>query len=269
MSIKQIEEQLESIGEDCHPFLQKIKDDKRKGVQNLILKWQRQQDKEKNLRNKFDEMNLYERQYRKQGFQLIAGIDEVGRGPLAGPVVAAAVILPENFFLAGIDDSKKLSEKKREEFEELIQKEAIAIGIAMIQPAEIDEINIYESTKKAMMAAISCLEPKPDFLLIDAMKLTTPYSSESIIKGDAKSVSIAAASIVAKVARDRLMKELSKSYPLFGFEQHMGYGTKEHIRAIQQYGITPHHRKSFAPIKDSISIEWKTGLDGKEGEKMA
>ncbi|HJV31965.1 MAG TPA: ribonuclease HII, partial [Bacillales bacterium] len=151
--------------------------------------------------------------------------------------------------------SKKLSEKKREEYERIIKKEALAIGISMIQPDEIDRINIYESTKKAMQSAISQLNPKPDFLLIDAMKLETPYSSESIIKGDAKSVSIAAASIVAKVARDKLMKEISEDYPVFGFDQNMGYGTKEHIQALRQYGISPYHRKSFAPIKDMISVK--------------
>jgi ribonuclease HII len=165
------------------------------------------------------------------------------------------VILPENFYLAGIDDSKKLSEKKRDEYEKIIKREAIAIGISMVQPTEIDAINIYESTKKAMNTAISILNPNPDFLLIDAMKLETPYSSESIIKGDAKSVSIAAASIIAKVARDRLMKEISKKYPGYGFDQNMGYGTSEHIQAIHKLGITPHHRKSFAPIKDIISVK--------------
>lgn len=124
----------------------------------------------------------------------------------------------------------------------------------MIHAEEIDAINIYEATKKAMKAAIVSLEPKPDFLLIDAMKLETPYPTESIIKGDAKSISIAAASIVAKVARDKFMKELSVSYPVYGFQQNMGYGTREHLEAIKQYGITPYHRKSFAPVKDYITI---------------
>jgi ribonuclease HII len=253
ISINQIEKQLNAIEDEANPFFQEIKNDERKGVQNLIQKWQKQRERQIILRNKFNEMNQFESKYRNQGFNLIAGIDEVGRGPLAGPVVAAAVILPEDFFLAGIDDSKKLSEKKREEYEEIVHKEALGIGISMIQPSEIDEINIYESTKKAMKTAISLLKPLPDFLLIDAMKLETPFASESIIKGDAKSVSIAAASIIAKVARDRLMKEISKEYPSYGFEQNMGYGTKEHIQAIQRHGITPHHRRSFAPIKDMVT----------------
>jgi ribonuclease HII len=174
---------------------------------------------------------------------------------LAGPVVCAAVILPEGFFLAGIDDSKKLSEKKREEFNAIIQKEALAVCVSMIEANEIDCLNIYEATKKAMKSAISGLSMKPDFLLIDAMKLETPYPSESIIKGDAKSVSIAAASIVAKVTRDRLMIKLSNEYPEYRFDQNMGYGTKEHILAIEKHGITPYHRKSFAPIKDVFAVE--------------
>lgn len=255
LTIKHVKEQLGAINEECHPFIQKIINDERKGVQNLILKWKRQKEKEITLREKFNEMSQFEHHYRKLGFKVIAGIDEVGRGPLAGPVVAAAVILPKGFYLAGIDDSKKLSEKKRDEFGKIILREAIAIGISMVEPSEIDEINIYESTKKAMNTAISILSPKPDFLLIDAMKLETPISSESIVKGDAKSVSIAAASIIAKVARDNLMKEISKEYPGYGFDQNMGYGTKEHILAIYQNGITPHHRKSFAPIKDIISVK--------------
>ncbi|HJV16418.1 MAG TPA: ribonuclease HII, partial [Bacillales bacterium] len=150
LSIKQMEQQLELIEDDNHPFFMEIENDERKGVQDLLRKWQKRRDKEIKLQNKFLEMNQFERKYRKQGYQFIAGIDEVGRGPLAGPVVAAAVILPEDFFLAGIDDSKKLSEKKREEYERIIKKEALAIGITMIQPDEIDKINIYESTKKAM-----------------------------------------------------------------------------------------------------------------------
>lgn len=251
-SIEQIEKRLLEIEDERDPFIAEIEKDERKGVQNSILKWRKQREREQYFLNKFKEMNEYERKYRARGFQMIAGVDEVGRGPLAGPVVAAAVILPEDFFLAGIDDSKKLSEKKREEYDEIIRKEALAISLSLIHPAEIDIINIYEATKKAMNSAISSLDPKPDFLLIDAMKLETPFSFESIIKGDAKSVSIAAASIVAKVERDRLMKEISSRFPVYRFDQNMGYGTKEHIQAIQKYGITPYHRKSFAPIKDMV-----------------
>jgi len=249
-TIAEIERQLENIIEENDPFLLHILEDERKGVQQLLHKWRKKMAENRRLAEKFNEMSSFEKKWRSQGFELIAGVDEVGRGPLAGPVVAAAVILPKDFYLAGLDDSKKLSEKKRQEFDEIIRKEALAFSISMIHAIEIDEINIYEATKKAMKSAIASLNPKPDLLLIDAMKLDTPYPTESIIKGDAISISIAAASIVAKVARDQLMKELSKSYPAYGFQQNMGYGTKEHIDAIKQHGITSYHRKSFAPVKD-------------------
>ena len=252
-TIEQIEKRLLLIENEADPYLAVLEKDERKGVHTLIDKWRKQTEKVRILTEKFHEMSTYERKYRTEGFQLIAGMDEVGRGPLAGPVVAAAVILPEDFFLAGIDDSKKLTEKKREEYNQIIRSQALAISISMIQAPEIDAINIYEATKKAMKAAISGLVPRPDFILIDAMKLEIPFASESIIKGDAKSISIAASSIVAKVARDNLMKDLAKTYPEYGFEQNMGYGTKEHINAIHTYGITPYHRKSFAPIKDLIA----------------
>ncbi|WHY79328.1 ribonuclease HII [Neobacillus sp. WH10] len=251
-TIAEIERQLENIMSENDPFLLHILQDERKGVQKLVHKWHKQMEENRRLKEKFNEMSAYEKKWRSQGFELIAGVDEVGRGPLAGPVVAAAVILPEDFYLAGLDDSKKLSEKKRQEFDEIIRREALAFSVSMIHAIEIDEINIYEATKKAMKAAIALLNPKPDLLLIDAMKLDTPYPTESIIKGDAISVSIAAASIVAKVARDQLMKEISLSYPAYGFQQNMGYGTKEHIEAIKQHGITSCHRKSFAPVKDYI-----------------
>ncbi|MBO0959130.1 ribonuclease HII [Neobacillus sp. MM2021_6] len=252
-TIAEIKRQLENIMTENDPFLLQILQDERKGVQQLLHKWQKKMAEDRRLKEKFNDMNTYEQKWRSQGFELIAGVDEVGRGPLAGPVVAAAVILPKDFFLAGLDDSKKISEKKRQEFAAIIKREALAFGIAMIQANEIDVINIYEATKKAMKAAIASLKPAPDLLLIDAMKLETPYPTESIIKGDAKSVSIAAASVVAKVARDEWMKELAVSYPAYGFQQNMGYGTMEHIQAIKQFGITPYHRKSFAPVKDYLN----------------
>ncbi|EKN64079.1 ribonuclease HII [Neobacillus bataviensis LMG 21833] len=251
-TIYEIERQLENIITENDPFVLQILQDKRKGVQQLLHKWRKKMAEDRRLKEKFDEMNSYEKKWRSQGFELIAGIDEVGRGPLAGPVVAAAVILPEDFFLAGLDDSKKLSEKKRQEFASIIKREALAFGVAMIHANEIDEMNIYQATKKAMKAAIATLNPTPDSLLIDAMDLETPYPTESIIKGDAKSISIAAASVVAKVARDEWMKDLAASYPVYGFQQNMGYGTREHIQAIKQFGITPFHRKSFAPVKDFL-----------------
>jgi len=252
-TIAEIEKQLEKITDWDDPFISQILSDERKGVQRLISKWRKKREQERKLREKFAKMNVYENKWHSRGFELIAGIDEVGRGPLAGPVVAAAVILPKDFYLPGIDDSKKLSEKRREEYDQIIRQQAVALGIGMIQAPEIDKINIFEATKKAMKAAVASLAPKPDCLLIDAVKLDTPYASEAIIKGDAKSVSIAAASIVAKVTRDHLMKELAKSFPAYHFDKNMGYGTKEHIEAIRQYGITAYHRKSFAPVKDMFT----------------
>jgi ribonuclease HII len=251
-TIAEIEQQLTSINAESDPLFQKLVNDERKGVQHLIHKWHRRMEQERQLQEKFNEMNVYENKWRAQGYKMIAGVDEVGRGPLAGPVVAAAVILPSDFFLPGIDDSKKLSEKKRNEYDEIIRREALAVSVAMIESGEIDAINIYEATKKVMKAAIVSLTSNPEVLLIDAMKIESPFVVESIIKGDAKSVSIAAASIVAKVARDNLMVELSASYPEYGFQNNMGYGTKEHLQAIQTHGITPYHRKSFAPIKDMV-----------------
>ncbi|MCM3569081.1 ribonuclease HII [Neobacillus mesonae] len=251
-SIAQIEQSLAELRNESDPFICELEKDERVGVQKSLAKWKKRREEEKFLEIKFHNMTYYERKARAEGFELIAGVDEVGRGPLAGPVVAAAVILPHDFFLSGIDDSKKLSEKKRQEYDEIIRKEAVSISIAMVQAAEIDEINIYKATQKAMKSAIVSLNPCPDYILIDAMKVETPYPSESIIKGDAKSVSIAAASIVAKTARDQLMKDIAQSCPAYGFERNMGYGTKEHLLAIQKCGITKYHRKSFAPVREYI-----------------
>lgn len=251
LTISEIENKLSFITEQTDPFIKQLELDDRKGAKSLLLKWNRKMERDQKEKTKFHEMCYFENKYRKQGFQNIAGIDEVGRGPLAGPVVAAAVILPADFYLPGIDDSKKLTEQKREEFARTICEKALAVGIGLIDVDVIDSINILEASKKAMLSSISELSIKPDFLLIDAVKLTTPYPQEAIIKGDAKSVSIAAASIVAKVTRDRLMKDLDKEYPEYGFSQNMGYGTKEHLLAIEKYGVTKYHRKSFSPVKDA------------------
>jgi ribonuclease HII len=253
LTIRQIEEKLNSIDIQDDPFILSIQNDDRKGVQQLLNKWHSRQLLQKKAYEKHIEMTQYENKYRSQGFRFIAGIDEVGRGPLAGPVVAAAVILPESFFLPGLDDSKKISEQKRNEFYEEIQAKAVAISIGIIEPEEIDRINIYEAAKKAMLSAIEGLNPKPDFLLVDAVKLVTPYPLDAIIKGDGKSISIAAASIIAKVTRDRMMAEIATTCPQYGFGQNMGYGTKEHLEAIKIHGITPHHRKSFAPVKEYVT----------------
>ena len=198
---------------------------------------------------KFDNYK-YERELNDKGIKLICGVDEVGRGPLIGPVVAAAVILPVNYKLDGLTDSKKLSEKKREAFYEIIKKEAIAIGVGVISEKRIDEINIYEATKEAMYMAINNLNLKPEHVLIDAMKLELDMPSTSIIKGDLLSLSISAASVIAKVTRDHMLYELDKKYPMYDLKNNKGYGTKKHIEAIKKYGITKYHRLSYKPVGD-------------------
>lgn len=193
----------------------------------------------------------YELDLNNQGITLIAGVDEVGRGPLIGPVVAAAVILPVNFKLDGLTDSKKLSEKKREQFYEIIKKEAIAIGVGIISEKRIDEINIYEATKEAMQEAINNLSVKPEHILIDAMPLDLDIPTTSIIKGDLLSISISAASVIAKVERDHMLYEIDKEFPMYDLKNNKGYGTKKHIEALEEYGITKYHRLSYKPVFDN------------------
>ncbi len=209
-------------------------------------------------------MNLltYEKSCYKEGKKYIAGVDEVGRGPLCGPVVACACILPKNYKLEGLTDSKKLSEKKREAFYDILIHDAISYGIGIISPKRIDEINIYEATKEAMKEAIAQLNPKPDHVLIDAMPLELEMPSTSIIKGDAKSISIAAASVIAKVTRDRMMVELDKKYPQYGFASHKGYPTKKHIEAVKENGILEFYRFTFSPISDLIKEDSEGVLNG-------
>ena len=194
----------------------------------------------------------YERNLRKEGIKLIAGVDEVGRGPLVGPVVTACVVLDKDFKLEGLTDSKKLSEKKRDMFYDILQKDAIAIGVGIIDAKIIDEVNIYQASKLAMYEALKNLKIKPEHVLIDAMPLDLECGSTSIIHGDALSASIAAASIIAKVTRDRMTEEWDKTYPLYGFSHNRGYGTKMHIEAIYKYGPCKLHRKTFEPIKSML-----------------
>lgn len=195
-------------------------------------------------------MKDYENELYNLGIELIGGIDEVGRGPLVGPVVAACVILPKDYENLNIKDSKKLSEKKRDLLFEEINNVAISIGIGIVDSSRIDKINIYEATKEAMKDAIGKCNVKPEHLLIDAMKLDLEIPSTSIIKGDAKSQSIAAASIIAKVTRDRMMYELDKEYPEYDFAHNKGYGTKKHIEALKQHGYLSEHRRSFSPVSE-------------------
>lgn len=206
---------------------------------------------DKNEKKRLKQLTLFEEDARTSGFRKIAGIDEAGRGPLAGPVVAAACIIPQTILLSGVDDSKKLTARQREDvFERICKDSRIQYGIGIIEPALIDEINILQATIRAMLMAVSLLPDPPDYLLVDGMQLTqSAIPSQKIIKGDAKSQSIAAASIIAKVTRDRLMCEYDKAYPQYGFSKHKGYGTAEHLLAIRQFGPCLIHRLTFEPIK--------------------
>ena len=186
---------------------------------------------------------IYERELREKGINLIAGVDEVGRGPLVGPVVTACVILPEKFDLEGLTDSKKLSEKKREELYKKIEEQALGIGIGIVDNA----------TKKAMKMAINNCNIRPEHVLIDAVKLDIDIPTTSIIKGDLKSITISAASVIAKVTRDHMLYELDKKYPMYDFKHNKGYPTKKHIEAIMEYGIIKEHRKSFSPVKEYVN----------------
>ena len=201
-------------------------------------------------------MDLYENEKRlwKYGYNNIAGCDEAGRGPLYGPVVCASVILPHDFVLEGLNDSKKLSEKKREKYYPIIMEKAVAVGVSIISPEEIDKINIYEASRQGMLRAVKSMKIKPDYIITDAMPLkeytNIPY--EAIIKGDAKSMTIAAASVVAKVTRDRIMYEEDKKHPEYLFCKHKGYPTKKHLELISKYGIIDGYRKTYGPIKKYI-----------------
>ena len=248
-TIKEVKERLAMIDELDHPLFEELILDGRAGVQAAISKRKRELQKQVDEDLRLEKMLAYEKELYAQGIDLIAGVDEVGRGPLAGPVVAAAVILPKACKIPGLNDSKKIPKSKHKEIYEAVLQKAIAIGIGVKDNQVIDQVNIYEATKLAMMEAIGQLEPQPQHLLIDAMKLDLPIPQTSIIKGDANSLSIAAASIVAKVTRDQMMEEFDREYPGYDFAQNAGYGTTKHLAGLDQLGVTPIHRRSFEPVK--------------------
>ena len=211
---------------------------------------------------KVDDVDLlaYEKELYKKGVTLICGTDEVGRGPLCGPVVAAACILPVNYTVEGLTDSKRLTEKKREKlFDILINDPNIHYAVGIVDERRIDEINIREASKEALRQAINKLDIKPEHVLIDAMNLDMDIPQTAIIHGDALSLSIAAASVIAKVTRDNMMIELDKDYPEYGFAKHKGYPTKDHIEAVRKYGVLPFYRFTFSPISDLIKDDNKKG----------
>ncbi|GAB6935795.1 ribonuclease HII [Calditerricola yamamurae] len=238
--------------------LRRLAEDKRAGVRRAVAQWQRKKAQEAALRARWEAMTAWERRLWAEGFTRIAGIDEVGRGPLAGPVVAAAVILPPDAYLPGLKDSKKLTAQQRLELDEAIRRTALAVGIGLATVEEIDELNIYHATRLAMRRAVEQLVPAPDALLLDAMTLPDlAIRQEAVVKGDACSVSIAAASVVAKVARDRMMEAAALLYPQYGFERNAGYATPEHLAALERYGPCPLHRRSFARVQAAqLAMEW-------------
>lgn len=255
-TIKDIKEALAQI--DC------LDDDRwdlyasdiRIGVQKAIVQRKKAIQAEIDEDVRLETMLRYEKELYQKGYQAIAGIDEVGRGPLAGPVVTACVILPKDCKIRHLNDSKKIPKKYHEEIYEEVLARALGVGIGIVDNDTIDRVNIYEATKLGMLQAIEQMKgevTKPDYLLIDAMQLDTPIPQLSLIKGDANSLSIAAASIVAKVTRDRMMAEYAKEYPGYAFDKNVGYSTKDHLAGLKQYGVTPIHRKSFEPIKSMLS----------------
>ncbi|EET61692.1 ribonuclease HII [Marvinbryantia formatexigens DSM 14469] len=243
--IAEIKAELEAASrEELSGCLQKYAADERAGAKALVQRFQKKLEKEAQEDERLSRMLHYERLYEK--YTYICGIDEAGRGPLAGPVVAGAVILPKGCTIRYLNDSKQLSEKMREQLYDEIMERAVAVGVGMASPARIDEINILQATYEAMRDAIGALSVRPDILLNDAVRIPgTDIEQVPIVKGDAKSLSIAAASVIAKVTRDRLMKEYDALMPEYGFAAHKGYGSAAHIEALRQYGPSPIHRASF------------------------
>lgn len=254
-TIKEIKECLATIDRLDHPLFEELIADGRAGVQAAISKRKRELQKQVEEDLRLEKMLAYEKELYAQGIQLIAGVDEVGRGPLAGPVVAAAVILPENCKIPGLNDSKKIPKSKHQAIYQAVLGQALSVGIGVKDNQVIDQVNIYEATKLVMLEAIQELDQQPQHLLIDAMKLDLPISQTSIIKGDANSLSIAAASIVAKVTRDQMMAAYDQEYPGYDFGQNSGYGTSKHLEGLEKHGVTPIHRRSFEPIKSMTNFD--------------
>ncbi|HEL9650756.1 ribonuclease HII [Streptococcus suis] len=252
-TIKEVTTLLAQVDSLDSPVWAELSQDERAGVQAAIKKRRKELDKEVAEDARLEAMLFYEKALYENGVEFIAGIDEVGRGPLAGPVVAAAVILPKGCKIRHLNDSKKIPKSKHEVIYQEVMERAVAVGVGIKDAAVIDQVNIYEATKLAMLEALGQLSQEPEHLLIDAMKLDTPIPQTSIIKGDANSLSIAAASIVAKVTRDKMMADYDKEFAGYGFAKNAGYGTVEHLDGLNKLGITPIHRKTFEPIKSMVA----------------
>ncbi|HFI0447837.1 TPA: ribonuclease HII [Streptococcus suis] len=251
-TIKEVSALLAQVDSLDSPVWSELSQDDRSGVQAAIKKRRKDLEKEAAEDARLEAMLSYEKALYENGVELIAGIDEVGRGPLAGPVVAAAVILPKGSKIRYLNDSKKIPKSKHEAIYQEVMEKAVAVGLGVKDAAVIDQVNIYEATKLAMLEALGKLSQEPEHLLIDAMKLDTKIPQTSIIKGDANSLSIAAASIVAKVTRDKIMADYDKEFSGYGFARNAGYGTAEHLEGLNKLGITPIHRKTFEPIKSML-----------------
>lgn len=251
-SIKEITEALKGAS-NYEPWMEEIQKDERAGVQKAFKQWQKRMEKQQKLMDEFHQKIAFDAQFLPFEKAILAGVDEAGRGPLAGPVVTCAVILPKDCEeLVGVNDSKQLSKSKRAEFAAIIKKCALAYSIHFQSAEVIDELNILEATKQSMKIAVENLTIRPDICIIDAISIPIDIPQKGIIKGDAQSLAIAAASILAKHERDQYMEALHKEFPQYGFDQHAGYGTKQHLEAIEQYGPTIHHRKTFEPIKTML-----------------
>ncbi|MFH0395066.1 ribonuclease HII [Streptococcus sp. A34] len=251
-TIKEVTALLAQVDSLDSPVWADLAQDERAGVQAAIKKRRKELEKEAAEDARLEAMLCYERALYENGVEFIAGIDEVGRGPLAGPVVAAAVILPKGCKIRHLNDSKKIPKAKHQAIYEEVMERAVAVGIGVMDNHIIDQVNIYEATKLAMLESLGKLDQQPQHLLIDAMTLDTTIQQTSIIKGDANSLSIAAASIVAKVTRDQMMADYDRQFPGYGFAQNAGYGTAEHLQGLAKHGVTPIHRRTFEPIKSMI-----------------
>ena len=253
MTISEIREIL--LGSPSEEFLAELEQDGRVAVKKLLQAYHKRVEKAAIERERFHKMLSYERQYYAEGAKLIAGVDEAGRGPLAGPLVIAAVVMPEEFFISGLNDSKQISASKRDKlYDEILQK-ALSVSVNVVSISNIDELNIYRATQQGMAEVLLHLDKQPDVALIDAMPIEAgDIKTVSLVHGDALSASIAAASIIAKVTRDRIMEKLDTLYPAYKFANNKGYGSKEHMQAIDMEGVTEWHRRSYEPVK-SLNLE--------------
>ncbi|MFO7818892.1 MAG: ribonuclease HII [Halanaerobacter sp.] len=250
LTIKELKEKIKDINEVTPGLMTKLKSDSRKGVQKIAARIERKRVRAQEAKEKYEKMSRYEKKKLDQGYDLICGIDEAGRGPLAGPVVAGAVILGTDTYIPGIDDSKKLSAQKREELFDIIHQKAKAVGVGIIRQPRIDKVNILQATYEAMTVAVSNLDSAPDYLLVDSERIPQlDIPQAGIEKGDSQSVSIAAASIIAKVTRDRILIDYDQEYPEYGFAQHKGYGTQAHRQALEEFGPCEIHRRSYKIVQ--------------------